>query len=1018
MLRLQHVGVACGLLALSSLACAGKGSAPVTAEADLTGATSVHLSPGLTPDHLALPYELTLDPTTLEASILPLPDRAGAAQGFVFDLDIANFLRPSNLVVRGVTRELNGNLSVHLRHSHPFPAVQPTAPAVGLNRADLGYTGKLLVLADSFHTAYFSGGITIDPNFIVGQDGFAEVGNLLATAGLINNAFPYKLLVDEARNNRVGVSNAGSMTGNYNPAIGGWQRSNLGTANNGWTGYDYLHGGQAADVSIQIRASRLTGSTSVPLAILIKYTDPKGIGTGSKRIPPATPEVTRFAYRLPHSALDVSRISDMNIGLINNTPGSQATIQFRIRDWDTQAASAADTDLSDEANVALVLPGTAGYPTVDMSVPAFAGAPITILPSGGATGLPGDELPYLIDVTNSLGTAPPGEVFGLIRAIDKEDTVAAAQNIHFGVDPVTLVAEASRALRVRTYQTVSFIVQGSGVPPQVLSVNPGGGVLGRGGDVVSFSAVASNSPTGWSWNFGGGTSPNTALVPAPTVQLATRGDYIGGVTASNAFGTSPNFPFSYTVLPYGWARTWGGSGADTATALAVDSAGNSYVGGTFNGTVDFDPGPGTTSRTAVGGGANVYLSRFDANGNFVRVLTWGENSGATLNQVHVDAAGQVWAVGRASGSFDADPGSGTTMATITATGFYAIRFDSSGAFQSVAVWDNVGASLSTAIVSTLSPAGDIYLGGVFQNAFGGVDLDPGFGSDLAVAVNLSSFIVKLNNSGDYQWGRHYGNFTGATTVRSLLVDGAGFLRIGGGWRDTTDFDPGLGLENRTAVGTNDDAYLLTFDSGGLYQDVQTWGNSNEDQVRELANGGSNRLYLLGWPRGLNILDIDPGAGMMSVTMTDTTYGGVYFARYDASAAVPVFNLAAARTWDGINTATMTGNSSNARAAIVLSMVTSLDVDPGPAVVTLSGTTEPILAVVDLNGNLHAYNQFGFTSGASVGVAYGSAGQIFHAGLFSGGPTDFDPSGFTDNHTSNGGQDAYLVRFTGDLGWDV
>ncbi|MCG3151774.1 MAG: hypothetical protein GEEBNDBF_01056 [bacterium] len=1016
MLRLQHLGAACGLLALASLACSGKGSAPVTAEADLIGASSVHLSPGLTPDQLALPYELTLDPTTLEASLQPLPDRAGAAQGFVFDLDIANFLRPSNLVVRGVTRELNGNLSVHLRHSHPFPAVQPTAAAVGLNRADLGYTGKLLVLADGLHSTYFSGGITIDPNFVVGQDGFAEVGNLLATAGLINNAFPYKLLVDESRNNRVGVSNAGSMTGNYNPAIGGWQRSNLGTSNTGWTGYDYLHGGQATDVSIQIRASRLTGSVSVPLAILIKYTDPKGIGTGSKRIPPATPEVTRFAYRLPHSALDVSRISDMNIGLINNTAGSQATIQFRIRDWDTQAASAADTDLSDEANVALVLPGTAGYPTVDMSVPAFAGAPITILPSGGATGLPGDELPYLIDVTNSLGTAPPGEVIGLIRAIDKEDNVAAAQNIHFGVDPVTLAADPLRALQVRTYQTVHFVVQGSGVPPQILSVNPPGGVLGRGGDVVPFSAVASNSPTGWAWNFGGGATPNTPTVATPAVQLGTRGSYIGGVTASNAFGTSPNFPFSYDVLPYGWANTFGGSSTDGSTAVAGDNAGNVLVGGVFTSTVDFDPGPGTVSLTAVGGGSNAFLAKYTANGDLAWVRHWGEANAATIWDLVVDSANNVWALGRANGSFDADPGSGTTNAFLPAGGYYATRLNSSGTFVDVYSWDGSGASAQSTIVGTLGPADSLIVGGTFQNVLG-FDLDPTFGTDSVIATAVSAFVVRLSSAGTYSWGRSYGNLLAVTTLRDLTVDGAGYLRIGGSWRDTTDFDPGGGLQNRTAVGSNDDAYLLTLDIDGLYQDVTTWGNGNEDAVHSVSSSGTNRLYVGGWTRGLSGVDIDPGAGTMTVTMSNTSQGGSYFVRYDATNPVPVFAQTDARVWDGTPGIRISTNNINGNAAIALTMTTSLDVDPGPGTITLTSANDPVTVVVDQNGDYLAHNFMNLGILTANQVAYGPSGEIFTAARYSGGPHDFDPTTFTDNRTSNGGADAYVIRFTGDLDWD-
>ncbi len=40
---------------------------------------------------------------------------------------------------------------------------------------------------------------------------------------------------------------------------------------------------------------------------------------------------------------------------------------------------------------------------------------------------------------------------------------------------------------------------------------------------------------------------------------------------------------------FGWARTWGGPGWDMGIGVAADSSGNSYVAGTFEGTVDFAP---------------------------------------------------------------------------------------------------------------------------------------------------------------------------------------------------------------------------------------------------------------------------------------------------------------------------------------------------------------------------------------------------------------------------------------------
>ena len=72
----------------------------------------------------------------------------------------------------------------------------------------------------------------------------------------------------------------------------------------------------------------------------------------------------------------------------------------------------------------------------------------------------------------------------------------------------------------------------------------------------------------------------------------------------------------------GWVRTWGGSNLDgNPNDVAVDSAGNVYACGVFNGTVDFDPGPGVCSRTSSAN--DCFLNKLDANGNWVWTQTWG-----------------------------------------------------------------------------------------------------------------------------------------------------------------------------------------------------------------------------------------------------------------------------------------------------------------------------------------------------------------------------------------------------------
>ncbi len=58
-----------------------------------------------------------------------------------------------------------------------------------------------------------------------------------------------------------------------------------------------------------------------------------------------------------------------------------------------------------------------------------------------------------------------------------------------------------------------------------------------------------------------------------------------------------------------WVKTWGGSANDWGYHLALDGTGNLYAVGSFQGTVDLDPGRGVGNHTS-NGGSDAFLSKF------------------------------------------------------------------------------------------------------------------------------------------------------------------------------------------------------------------------------------------------------------------------------------------------------------------------------------------------------------------------------------------------------------------------
>jgi hypothetical protein len=104
-----------------------------------------------------------------------------------------------------------------------------------------------------------------------------------------------------------------------------------------------------------------------------------------------------------------------------------------------------------------------------------------------------------------------------------------------------------------------------------------------------------------------------------------------------------------------WARNMGGADGDEGKSITLDSKGNVYTTGFFNGTADFDPGPGIFDLTS----ARIFVSKLDSNGDFI----WAKNMGGVSYydvgfSIVTDASGNVHTTGSYWGTADFDPSGG------------------------------------------------------------------------------------------------------------------------------------------------------------------------------------------------------------------------------------------------------------------------------------------------------------------------------------------------------------------------
>ncbi|MFC2111335.1 SBBP repeat-containing protein [Bacteroidota bacterium] len=118
-----------------------------------------------------------------------------------------------------------------------------------------------------------------------------------------------------------------------------------------------------------------------------------------------------------------------------------------------------------------------------------------------------------------------------------------------------------------------------------------------------------------------------------------------------------------------WAKQMGGTGNDAGESITTDNNGNIYTTGSFYGTVDFDPGSGTTNLTSAGSG-DIFIQKLDASGNLLWIKQMGGITFDIGYSITTDNSGNIYSTGNFEGTADFDPGSG--IANLTSVGNYDI----------------------------------------------------------------------------------------------------------------------------------------------------------------------------------------------------------------------------------------------------------------------------------------------------------------------------------------------------------
>jgi hypothetical protein len=354
----------------------------------------------------------------------------------------------------------------------------------------------------------------------------------------------------------------------------------------------------------------------------------------------------------------------------------------------------------------------------------------------------------------------------------------------------------------------------------------------------------------------------------------------GVVTALTSFGLADGFLAKYG--PSGtlvWVARIGGIATEAVSSVARDAAGNLFLGGSFEGAADFDPGTATQFLTSVGG-VDGYVVKFAPTGSLLWAQRFGGTSADRVTDVAVDAAGNVYAAGGFAGQADAQPAAGGQITSDgSAPDGFLLSLDNSGIVRwAIPVG---GIEEDAAVAVTVTSAQAVVVGGTFR---GTADFAPGIAlSTLVSAGGVDAFVASYTTAGALQWSRALSG-TSDETVQSgsLAAGGAGGIAVAGSFAGTTDFNPGPDTATRTSLGGTD-WYLARLDATGAFQSVFSVGGSAADSAPSIAFDADGNLLATGSFRG--VVDFDPGVGLRVLTSLATAGSDIFAARYTPTGGV-------------------------------------------------------------------------------------------------------------------------------------
>ena len=372
------------------------------------------------------------------------------------------------------------------------------------------------------------------------------------------------------------------------------------------------------------------------------------------------------------------------------------------------------------------------------------------------------------------------------------------------------------------------------------SVNLGGSALSsKDADVDVY--LASFTPSGkhrWSKAFGGkGTDEGHDVAVDGSGNVTVSGTFAADISFGGGWIWDPGgkgdiFVASFTSDgKHRWSK--GFRRADKMMVqearIAADSAGNTYITGTFKVKINFGGGyPKTDLKGS--SGDNTFLASFDSAGKH----RWSRNfctgptaCGVVASAIAVDSNGSTYLTGRFGGKVSF---AGSTVTTKSQDAFVA-SFSTAGGDRWFRKLGGTSSDFGYGVAVDSNA-------NVFVTGFIGTSADLGGGVEKTYGV-FDIFVAAYTTSGAYRWSRVFGSSL-SDEGYGISTDNMGNVYVTGFFANSVDFGGGM-LSTKGAH----DMFIVSLDPAGKHRWSRAFGSTWSDYGRLLENDDNGNTYVVG-----------------------------------------------------------------------------------------------------------------------------------------------------------------------------